>query len=53
MFNFSNTGTELVDQQADRILVQIRQLCLQLGAALIYTSAHNVKNTQVGLACLS
>lgn len=40
-------GNDLTDQQADRILVQVRRLCLQLGAALVYTSAKNVKNIQV------
>uniref|UniRef100_A0A1I7XPX0 Dynein light intermediate chain n=1 Tax=Heterorhabditis bacteriophora TaxID=37862 RepID=A0A1I7XPX0_HETBA len=39
-------GSELSDQQADRILVQVRHFCLQLGAALVYTSSKNVKNIQ-------
>uniref|UniRef100_A0A7I4XRL3 Dynein light intermediate chain n=1 Tax=Haemonchus contortus TaxID=6289 RepID=A0A7I4XRL3_HAECO len=43
----SDLCNEMTDQQADRILVQVRRLCLQLGAALIYTSAKNVKNIQV------
>nr|CDJ96403.1 Dynein light intermediate chain domain containing protein [Haemonchus contortus] len=43
----SDLCNEITDQQADRILVQVRRLCLQLGAALIYTSAKNVKNIQV------
>ncbi|KJH42165.1 dynein light intermediate chain [Dictyocaulus viviparus] len=38
----SDLCTDLSDQQADRILVQVRRLCLQLGAALIYTSAKNM-----------
>ncbi|KAK5980337.1 Dynein light intermediate chain [Trichostrongylus colubriformis] len=43
----SDLCNEMTDQQADHILVQVRRLCLQLGAALIYTSAKNVKNIQV------
>ncbi|EYB97059.1 hypothetical protein Y032_0143g2364 [Ancylostoma ceylanicum] len=43
----SDLCNDLTDQQADRILVQVRRLCLQLGAALVYTSAKNVKNIQV------
>ncbi|WKX92120.1 hypothetical protein Q1695_010279 [Nippostrongylus brasiliensis] len=43
----SDLCNEMTDHQADRILVQVRRLCLQLGAALIYTSAKNVKNIQV------
>ncbi|VDO84436.1 unnamed protein product [Heligmosomoides polygyrus] len=43
----SDLCNEMTDQQADRILVQVRRLCLQLGAALVYTSAKNVKNIQV------
>ncbi|VDL66821.1 unnamed protein product, partial [Nippostrongylus brasiliensis] len=45
--NLIKLGNEMTDHQADRILVQVRRLCLQLGAALIYTSAKNVKNIQV------
>ncbi|KAK6029748.1 dynein light intermediate chain [Ostertagia ostertagi] len=46
-YQLGTAGNEMTDQQADRILVQVRRLCLQLGAALIYTSAKNVKNIQV------
>ncbi|KAJ1374637.1 hypothetical protein KIN20_037368 [Parelaphostrongylus tenuis] len=43
----SDLCVDLTDVQADRILVQVRRLCLQLGAALIYTSAKNIKNIQI------
>ena len=38
------------DQQADRILVQVRRFCLLLGAALIYTSSKSTKNIQVEIS---
>ncbi|VDM57930.1 unnamed protein product [Angiostrongylus costaricensis] len=43
----SDLCVDLTDIQADRIVVHVRKLCLQLGAALIYTSAKNVKNIQM------
>ncbi|PAV80576.1 hypothetical protein WR25_19118 [Diploscapter pachys] len=43
----SDLSHDMSDQQADRILVQVRRFCLLLGAALIYTSSKSTKNIQL------
>ncbi|CAI4225363.1 unnamed protein product [Auanema sp. JU1783] len=42
----ADLGSDMTSQQADRIIVQVRQLCLQLGAALVYTSSKTSKGVQ-------
>ncbi|CAJ0930437.1 unnamed protein product, partial [Mesorhabditis belari] len=43
----SDLASEMNDQLADKILVDIRRFCLQHGAALFYTSSKNIKNTHL------